>query len=299
MSNGLIIVKYAHKLIFHLLDTFFNQTVIFDLLQIGYIIHMEKKERIEIRISGKHGKLELTPDLYDINDIKHLLEDVEQMLFPVAEKGRPLISYDLEEGSVVHKFQTSRQTVVGFDAVLHDIQKESSIDLLEYKSALAFERLQKTADEKNHTFEISTSVSEPGKPFVISPETTWKRTEDIWVEAEFYFYGELTDAGGKSSINIHIDTKEHGSVAIKTEKYFLKNKEENMLYRPYGIRAIGKQHLQTGEIDTGTLKLVELIDIQEKYDENYLGRLIEQATPHWEGIDADDWLNQLRGNYEL
>lgn len=260
---------------------------------------MEREEAIKIKISGKHGKLELTPDLYDINDIMHLLEDVEQMLFPDGKKGRPLISYDLDKGSVIHKFTTSRQTVVGFNAVLHDVQKESSIDLLEYKSALAFERLQKTADERNHTFEISTSVSESDTPFVISPETTWKRTDDIWVEAEFYFYGELTDAGGKSSINIHLDTKEHGSVAIKTDKDFLKNKEENMLYRPYGIRATGKQHLQTGEIDTSTLKLVELIDIQQKYDENYLDRLIEQATPHWEEIDADDWLNELRGDYEL
>lgn len=260
---------------------------------------MERKETIKIRISGKHGKLDLTPDLYDINDIKHLLEDVEEMLFPDGKKGRPLISYELEKGSVIHKFNTSRQTVVGFNAVLHDVQKESSIDLLEYKSALAFERLQKTADERNHTFEISTSVSESETPFVISPETTWKRTDDIWVEAEFYFYGELTNAGGKNRSNIHIDTKEMGSVTIQTDKDFLKEKEENLLYRPYGVRAIGKQHLQTGEIDTSTLKLVELIDIQQKYDEHYLDRLIEQATPHWEGIDADDWLNELRGNYEL
>ena len=260
---------------------------------------MEKKEIIKISISGKHGKLELTPDLYDINDIKNLLEDVKNMLFPDGKKGRPLISYELEDGSVIHKFKTSRQTVVGFDAVLHDIQKKSSIDLLEHKSALAFERLQKTADEKNHAFEISTSVSETDTPFIISPETTWKRTDDIWVEAEFYFYGELTNAGGKNRSNIHIDTKEMGSITIQTDKDFLKEKEENLLYRPYGVRAMGKQHLQTGEIDTSTLTLVELIDIQQKYDENYLDRLIEQATPHWEGIDADEWLSELRGGYEL
>lgn len=260
---------------------------------------MEKQATISVKISGKHGKLDLTPELYDINDIKHILEDVEQMLFPDGKKSRPLISYDLEPGSVMHKFQTSRQAVVGFDAVLHDVEKESSIDLLEYESALAFERLQQTADEKNHTFEISTSVSESHTPFVISPETTWKRTDDIWVEAEFYFYGELTNAGGKNRSNIHIDTKQMGSVTIQTDKDFLKEKEDNMLYRPYGVRAIGKQHLQTGEIDRKSLKLIELIDIQKKYDENYLDQLIEQATPHWEGIETDDWLNELRGGYEL
>lgn len=134
---------------------------------------------------------------------------------------------------------------------------------------------------------------------MISSETTWKRTEDLWVEAEFYFYGELTNAGGKSRSNIHIDTEEMGSVTIQTERDFLKEMEENLLYRPFGVRATGKQHLQSGEIDTGTLQLVELIDIQQKYDENYLDRLVEQATPHWEDIDADDWLNELRGDYTL
>lgn len=260
---------------------------------------MEKKESIEIRVTGKHGKLELSPELYDIKDIKALLEDVEDLLFPESTKGRPLISYAINKGSVLHKFQTSRQTVVGLDAILHDVQQSGSIDLLEPKSALAFEHLQKISEEKNYTFEVTTSVSERNNPIVISPDTTWKRTEDIWVEAELYFYGELTNAGGKSNSTIRLDTKEYGSLTIKTDKDFLKEKEENLLYRPYGVRVIGKQQVESGEIDTSSLTLIELIDIQHKYEESYLDQLIEQATGHWEGVNADDWLNDLRGNYEL
>lgn len=90
----------------------------FDWIKIAYIYRMEKKESIIIKISGTRGKLELTPDLYDINDLKKVLEDVEDLLFPEGKKGRPLISYELEEGSVIHKFKTSRQAVVGFGAVL-------------------------------------------------------------------------------------------------------------------------------------------------------------------------------------
>lgn len=121
---------------------------------------MTKKENIIIRISGKYGHSDLKPELYDIKDIKEILEDVEQMLFPDGAKKRPVISYSIDKGSVVHKFQTSRQTVVGFNAVLNDIHDQSNIDFLEPKSALAFEHLQQTADEQGHNFEISTSVSE-------------------------------------------------------------------------------------------------------------------------------------------
>ena len=45
-----------------------------------------------------------------------------------------------------------------------------------------------------------------------------ERQEQVWVEAEFYLYGELTNAGGKSKPNIHLDTKEHGTLRIAVDK---------------------------------------------------------------------------------
>lgn len=259
---------------------------------------MQNKESITIRITGKIGQKKINPDLFDISDIKTLMTDIENMLFPGSKKDRPHISYKIEDGSVENIFTTSRQEVVGFNALLMDVQKQESIDILEHKSALAFENLQKNADEKDLTYEIATSVAEDSIPFVVSPKTAWKRSEETWVDAEFYVYGEITDAGGKNSSNIHVDTKEYGVLTIATDKTTLKEKEENMLYRTYGVRVKGKQHLQSGEMDTKSLKLIELIDIQKKYDEDYLDSLIEKATPHWQGIDADKWLGELRGDYE-
>ena len=259
---------------------------------------MQNKESIIIRITGKIGQKKINPDLFDITDIKSLITDFENMLFPGSKKDRPQVTYKIKDGSVENIFTTSRQEVVGFNALLMDVQKQETLDILEYKSALAFESLQKNADEKDLTYQITTSVAEDPTPFEISPKTAWKRSEDTWVDTEFYVYGELTDAGGKNNSNIHVDTKEYGWLTIATDKTTLKEKEENMLYRTYGVRVKGKQHLQTGEMDTKSLQLIELIDIQKKYDEDYLDSLIEKATPHWQGIDADKWLGELRGDYE-
>ena len=259
---------------------------------------MTNKESITIRVTGKIGQKKISPDLYDISDIRNLITEFENMLFPVSKKDRPHISYKIDEGSVKNIFTTSRQEVVGFNALLMDVRKQETIDILEHKSALAFESLQKNADETNLSYEITTSLSEETTPFVISPKTSWKRTEETWVDSEFYVYGEITDAGGKNSSNIHVDTKEFGVLTIATDKTTLKEKEENMLYRTYGVRVKGKQHLQSGEMDTKSLQLIDLIDIQKKYDEDYLDSLIEKATPHWQGIDADKWLGELRGDYE-
>jgi hypothetical protein len=61
---------------------------------------MEKLGDIEFRVFGKSGNQELKPDNYDIKHIASLLQNVEDLLFPNNKKERPLITYDIQEGSV-------------------------------------------------------------------------------------------------------------------------------------------------------------------------------------------------------
>ena len=258
---------------------------------------MEKVGEIVVRITGSQGNLELTPDLYDIREIKDVIDNFENLLFPNQKRDRPLISYKLEEGSVKHIFRTSMQAVVGFTAVLSQINEVQNIDFLESKSAYAIEAIQNISFQKNYSFEISTSVNLDSK-LEITPSTKFAKSETIWAEAELYFYGTLTNAGGKSSVNIHLDTKEFGSITIDTPKEYLKEREENLLYRKFGVRAIGKQNSETGEIDTSSLKLIEIIDFEPKFDEEYLKNKIKKAKSSWIGIDKAQWLKEVRGGYD-
>jgi hypothetical protein len=114
---------------------------------------------------------------------------------------------------------------------------------------------------------------------------------------KFYFYGILTNAGGKNKANIHIESKEYGQLVVNTPISFLENVEQNFLYKEYGIRAIGKQNLSTGEIDKRSLSFVELIDHSPVYDETYMLGLIKKAKPHWKGVNTNEWLEDLRGDY--
>jgi len=67
---------------------------------------MENTGFIEIHISGKKGQLQLTPDMYDISELRGLLDYAEQLLFPAIErKSRPIVSYEIKDGSVRHIFK--------------------------------------------------------------------------------------------------------------------------------------------------------------------------------------------------
>ncbi|WP_239541232.1 hypothetical protein [Cryomorpha ignava] len=186
--------------------------------------------------------------------------------------------------------------MIGFSAVLAQVQSANSIDFLDLKTARAFENIQSLARHKNYEFEIKTSLKDTYE-LVINPTTHFDRVENIWVEAELYFYGTIKDAGGKNKANIHIDTSE-GYVTIATGEEFLKGQEENLLYKKYGIRAVGLQNIETGEVDTKSLELKELIDYNPAYDSEYLNGLIQRAKTSWKNIDPDSWLLNLRGGYE-
>ncbi len=259
---------------------------------------MDKIGYIEIRITGSKGNLDLIPDNYDIREIKAILESAENLLFPTEKKDRPTISYRIEEGSVKHIFKTSIQYIIGFNAILGQVSQSQSIDFLDAPTAKAFEEFQDSATKKNYAFFIKTSVPNTNE-IKVDRTTNFHRTEAVWVDAEFYFYGKLTNAGGKDKANIHIVTDELGTIRVETPIPFLEKQEENLLYKTFGIRAVGKQHSETGEIDTGTLRFVELVEYHPKYDEKYLNKLIDKATKSWSAIkDKDNWLREIRGGYD-
>lgn len=256
---------------------------------------MEKSGHIEIRISGFRGNLELSPDNYDIREIMAVLEHTENLLFPYNKKARPILSYKIEEGSVRHIFKTSAQFIIGFNAILGQINSVQNIDFLDQPTAKAIENFQEQALKNDLTFSISTSIKE-SNALIIDRSTNYIKTQSLLVEVEFYFYGKLTNAGGKDKANIHILTEELGTLRIDTPIEFLEKYEENLLYKTFGIRAVGKQHIETGEIDRSTLRFVELIDYQPKYDEDYLRAIRNKAVNSWlNDIDPDKYISEIRG----
>lgn len=258
---------------------------------------MEKFGDIEIRVIGKNGSQELKPGNYDIKHISEILINVEDLLNPSNKKDRPLITYNIQEGSVHHIFKTSIQSIIGFSAVLGQIQENNSIDFLDHKTARAIENIQNLSIQKDYEFQIKTSLKESPE-LKINTNTNFIRSENLWVDAEFYFYGTLKDAGGKNKANIHLDTKDFGYLTIETAQDFLEKQEENLLYKKYGVRTSGKQNAETGEIDSKTLRLIELINYSPKFDESYLNGLISRSKNTWKNVNIDDWLNDTRGDYE-
>jgi hypothetical protein len=259
---------------------------------------MDKIGFVEISITGSKGNLDLSPDNYDIREIVAFLQNAEQLLFPSDKRDRPTITYAMEAGSVKHFLKTTIQTIIGFNAIIGQVRRSQSIDFLDVGTAKAIESMQEIAAKRDYIFNIKTSLENTFE-LKMDKTTRFFRSETLWADAEFYFYGRVTNAGGKDKANIHITTEEFGTLRIHTPISFLEAYHENLLYKTLGIRATGKQHSETGELDTSTLRFVDLVDYQPKYEELYLKSLRNKAKESWLGkIDAVEWLNEMRGGYE-
>lgn len=254
---------------------------------------MENIGEIEIRVYRDAGNAPLNPDNFDIRELISILENMDNLIFP-NEKKRPLVTYEMREGSVRNIFKTAIHSVVSFNAILGLVSTTNSIDCIDDKTATAIENFQEYARRKDFSIDIKTSV-ENTNIITINSRSNFVRSENIWADSEFYFYGKITNAGGKDKANIHILTSEYGTLKIKTPIIFLEAQEENILYKTVGIRAKGKQNVKNGEIDTSDLEIIDLVNYHPSFDEDYLQSLREKAKKSWLGIDKDEWFNKIRG----
>jgi hypothetical protein len=252
--------------------------------------------QIIIHLEGNYSGKSLTPDNYDITLMQNVLKYAISMLDLDKRKDGPITTLHLEEGSVKNIFTTSKQKVVEFASVISLILSSSSIDYLDAKTAVAFEEIQNFASQNN--FNVNISSSESTKDIIkITPTSYFRRTENLWADAEVYYYGTIIDAGGKNKSNIHLDTSD-GLIKIDASKELLTNLESNPLYRKFGVRAMAKQNIITGSIDRSSLRLIEILDFEPKFDLSYLEKKMEASTPIWSGIDADEFLHEIReGKY--
>ena len=248
---------------------------------------------VEIHIDGMVGSHKLTPKNFDIAELQNILGYAGGLLYPTSGKSRPTISLEIKDGSVRNIFHTSKQAVVQFAAMTALVSSTGSLSGLDLETAKSIDGIQKMSIQKGYSIDFRPSTTD--KPTLsITPTTKLLIEKETWADGEFYFYGKITTAGGKQGASIKIDTEEHGLLTISTSKDFLSEIKENLLYHNCGIRATGRQNVNTDEIDKASLELEEIIDYSPSFDEDYMKSLVKKGTESWKGINSEQYLNKLR-----
>lgn len=258
-------------------------------------ITMEQTGYISIIITGKTADGSLNPKDIDIDETKELLNDVETLLFPSkSEKNeRPKVSFEVQEGSVKNLFFIPLAKVIMFSALMTEVGKQGSVDLLDPKAATIIDKWQRKAHSTGRQYAIHSSVSENTSLITINQESQFISLQSDWVDTSLYLYGEIYEEGGLSNINLHILTERYGKLFVKASKEQL-TAGDNKLFKIYGLWVKGKQNVSNGQLKD--LELIDYLKHQREYDEIALQRLIKKASPSWKSIkNKDAWLSEIRG----
>ncbi|MBM2815373.1 MAG: hypothetical protein HW421_2135 [Ignavibacteria bacterium] len=256
---------------------------------------MEETGYIEIKIEGTVRGLPLKPADVDISEIKEIINDTENFLYPDRndKSGRPHISYKIEDGCAKHLFYLPISAVLLFNGLIGEIDSRKNIDFLGYKRAAIIEKLQKKSKEKNYEITLSNSLKE-AKILKINKDTSFINVTPEWINTELYLYGKIYSEGGLEP-NFHIITKEFGKLTISASEQQLLEGEKR-LYKIYGVKASGKQNIIDGK--PYDLKLLEYIEYNPVFDKTELDILIDRASKNWESVpDVDVWLHGIREGY--
>lgn len=249
---------------------------------------------ISFHIHGENKVGKISPDNFDISELKELLEIAER-LTRTTKKEDTITTYIAREGSLNAVFRTSAQKAAEVAAMLGMVVTTSSIDQIEIYDAQTIEKIQQFAISHHYTIEISAAEQ---AALHITPTTNLTRSENIWVDGEDYIFGMVTDAGGsrEDSTNLHFLPPKQKTLVIKADQKYLRSIAINPLYKEFYAHVTMRQNLITGEIDKKSYVLIELIERKKEYNEQEIKELIERSTKTWEGIDADEYLKQIRGN---
>lgn len=92
------------------------------------------------------------------------------------------------------------------------------------------------------------------------------QTDSVWVESDAYVRATVTDLGGKTSSNAHLELEDGETLKADTSRDYLFALKENMMYKPVIAHVAYPLNLKTREWDRSQVRLLSIELPETKFD---------------------------------
>lgn len=241
------------------------------------------KKVFEISIKGKRNGMPLMPRSLDVDEWVSMFVHARNLLFPEGRKGQS-VNIDILGNGVQLKLIAEASAVVQAEALLSELGQNFQMSILHPRQADAIEHFQTMAEKHHFSYQIGRRTK-TSRGFFIDRNTILEKSEELWLPIEMYVTGIIVNAGGKSNPNVHLDTKEFGTIVIGASHELLKRDEKNRLYKRQQIRVRILQNQQSGKYDKKSAELIEFVESGSNGEtpDEYLDRLTQLAAVDWKG----------------
>lgn len=250
----------------------------------------------EIRMQGQRDGKPIDPSVLDVEEWLGILKHGRDLLYPDSSaKTRPQIGFDPKPGSIRVLLTTATAAVVQTTALMARVHQTSEIGILPPKQAEAVRYFLRMAQE--HRLEVYLGEAEQVEQGLhLHRGLHFPEEEPAWVIVEAQVLGKVIDMGGKTVTNLHLETDLYGYLTLSATEEQLAKETKNRLYQRQHVHVRLRQNAFTGEYDTKSGVFLGFIDYPDETMEEYIARLVKQATPYLSKIeDPDAWLREIRG----
>ncbi|MCF3651539.1 hypothetical protein [Synoicihabitans lomoniglobus] len=215
------------------------------------------------------------------SDNKTVLQDVRVQV----HEGSYLLRVLIPAGLLASLLSDSAR--IGSTGSLSDIDANRAKVLLRWQ--------QRSQAEPDLTFTVR-SPRGAFPPVLISQASNFQREERVlWVNAERYLIGEITDWGGSQNPNVHLrlrNTRETLIVDATADQ--IREQRDNLVFHKAIVHVRAKQNPATGELKD--YKLIELRAYAPDVEDARLDQLFAAGAKAWAGVpDGGAWVEELRG----
>lgn len=253
---------------------------------------MKEIKTIDIILEGEYEGTGISPSVVDISYLKDLLSDVEVLFRPDPKMRKEKISIGFSEGSLKMSVNAAAPLVDAFVTEINSLGTMQSFMGLHPRRAKVLKKWHARTLQDRISFNFG--LSEGDWKFQLSEATPIVAVQDHWVSTEKYLFGEVANIGGVKSPNLHLRTKEYGTVLISIRRDEVKEDSENRAYKNYLIRISCEENLTDAKIRN--CKFLEWVDYYPEFDPKALDESIAAGEQAWGHVaDSAKYIRNLRG----
>lgn len=237
----------------------------------------------DVEVGPKHVPLALLGEFQ--KDVKEFLNGSGRDIDPKQ------VMVSIEEGSLA-LWVSGVLAAASLWADIEHLQSSNSLNLIDAKRANVVERWQNAALSNPHRRYVVADRSSQVS-FFVDLSSNYRRPEEVWARVEKYLYGTVTDLGGKTNANVHLQVAGE-ALTIAASQDLLAKEQQNHLYRQILVRVTAEENLFTGALRN--FNLLSFESYQPRYDDDEFKRMVERGTQAWADIpDSSAWVESLRG----
>lgn len=200
------------------------------------------------------------------------------------------LSFSFEEGSIRISVAVAASALTmlngsNYASDMRAIAENRLKDIVDLERMAAIASIRDCLKSQGaNSFSLASDIARVSETELLNRDLTPLLSESVWVESDAYVRATVTDLGGKTSSNAHLELEDGEILKADTSRTYLFGLKENMVYKPVIAHIAYPLNLKTREWDRSRVKLLSIELPETKFDRAEFDAAISEPNG-WRNVE--------------